>query len=103
MLPIVGIPATVAEGMAPPRDVFCRDAGFEHIQRYVSGLLLSPNKTLQGIYGQLVFTEDASVRRRAMHQAVFEAGWDVDELMASHRAQVSQAHQGRGRTVISLD
>ncbi|MEO1148943.1 MAG: hypothetical protein AAFY26_25555 [Cyanobacteria bacterium J06638_22] len=103
MLPIVGIPATVAEGMAPHRDVFCRDAGFAHIQRYVSGLLLSPNKTLQGIYSQLVFTEDESVSRRAMHQAVFEAGWDVDELMASHRAQVCQVHQGRGRAVVSLD
>ncbi|NET10948.1 MAG: hypothetical protein F6K09_23745 [Merismopedia sp. SIO2A8] len=103
MLPIVGIPATVAEGMAPHREVFGRDEGFAHVQRYVSGLLLSPNKTLQGIYGQLVFSEGEQVSRRAMHQAVFEAGWDVDRLMASHREQVSQSHQGRGREVFSID
>src|SRR4029450_13350448 len=27
-----------------------RDEGFEHVSRYVTGLILSPNKTLQGIY-----------------------------------------------------
>ena len=103
MLPIVGIPATIAEGMAAHRGVFCRAEGFTHIQRYVSGLLLSPNKTLQGIYSQIVWPEGKQVSRRAMHQSVFEAGWDVDALMASHRTQVSTLHQGRGREVISID
>jgi hypothetical protein len=50
MLPIVGVPETIRQGMALYRDVFCREAGFEHISRYVTGLLLSPNKTLQGLY-----------------------------------------------------
>jgi len=36
--------------MAPYREVFCRAEGFDHVSRYVTGLLLSPNKTLQGIY-----------------------------------------------------
>jgi hypothetical protein len=46
MLPIVGVPATIHQGMAMYRDLFCRDQGFEHIERYVTGLILSPNKTL---------------------------------------------------------
>ena len=29
MLPIVGVPETIRRGMAPYRDVFCRDAGFQ--------------------------------------------------------------------------
>ena len=103
MLPLVGIPATVVQGMQPYREVFCRQEGFNHVNRYVSGLLLSPNKTLQGIYGQLVFAEDQQISRRAMHEAVFEAGWDLGLLMSTHRAEVSSQHHGRGYEVISLD
>jgi len=50
MVPLVGVPETIRHGMAPYRDVFCRAAGFDHISRYVTGLILSPKKTLQGIY-----------------------------------------------------
>jgi hypothetical protein len=46
MLPIVGVPETIRRGRAPYRDVFCRDAGFDHVRRYVTGVLRSPNKTL---------------------------------------------------------
>ncbi|MGF1517274.1 MAG: hypothetical protein ACFCVB_05645 [Nodosilinea sp.] len=46
MWPLVGIPQVIAQGMAAYRSVFCRDAGFEHISRYVSGLRLSAHKTL---------------------------------------------------------
>jgi hypothetical protein len=42
---------------------------------------MSPNKTLQGIYSQLVVHEEEKVSRRAMHEAVFEAGWKYQELM----------------------
>ena len=49
MLPITGVPETIARGMAGFRDLFCRKEGFEHASRYVTGLILSPNKTLQGI------------------------------------------------------
>ena len=50
MVPLVGVPETIRRGLAPYREVFCRAEGFDHISRYVTGLLLSPNKTLQGIY-----------------------------------------------------
>jgi hypothetical protein len=50
MLPITGVPETIARGMAGFRDLFCRKEGFEHASRYVTGLILSPNKTRQGIY-----------------------------------------------------
>ena len=50
MMPLVGVPETIRRGLAPYRDVFCRAEGFEHISRYVTGLLLSPHKTLQGLY-----------------------------------------------------
>jgi hypothetical protein len=49
MRPLVGVPETIRCGMAPYRDVFCRAEGFEHLSRSVTGLLLSPHKTLQGI------------------------------------------------------
>jgi hypothetical protein len=76
---------------------------FAHVSRYVTGLLLSPYKTLQGIYSQWVFPEGESVSRRAMHEAVFEAGWDRAGLMVQHRQAVAQRYQGQGRQVIGLD
>src|SRR5512134_2627530 len=103
MLPLVGIPSLVAKGLEAYRPVFCRDAGFEHVSRYVTGLLLSPNKTVQGIYGQHIWPEAQAVSRRAMHAAVFEAGWDSEALMPCHRAVVAGQHRGRGLEVIGLD
>jgi hypothetical protein len=103
MIPIVGIPETIAQGMKGYRQVFRRQAGFEHVSRYISGLLLSENKTLQGIAAQQVYAAGAGASRRAMHAAVFEAGWESEKLMTQHRAQVGKQHQGRGREVISLD
>lgn len=99
---LVSVPRFIKEGLAPYRDLFCREAGFEHVSRYVTGLLLSSNKTLQGVYAQQVWPEAQGVSRRAMHAAVFEAGWDSAGLMGRHRAVVSGAHQGRGLEVMSL-
>ena len=59
MVPLVGVPETIRRGLAPYREVFCRAEGFEHISRYVTGLILSPNKTLQGIYDRQVWEPGA--------------------------------------------
>jgi hypothetical protein len=103
MVPLVGVPEIIRRGMAPYREVFCRAEGFDHVSRYVTGLLLSPNKTLQGIYDVQVWEPGAPRSRRAMHEAVFEAGWAADALMPHHRAVIACEHRGRGREVISLD
>jgi len=57
MLPVVGVPETIRRGLRPYRDLFRRAEGFEHVSRYVTGLIVSPNKTLQGIYAQHVWEE----------------------------------------------
>ncbi len=88
------------------RNVFCRDEGFDHVSRYVTGLIISPNKTLQGIYDLQVWDEKDDRKkpsRRAMHGSVFESGWGSDALIQRHRAVVAADHRGRGREVISLD
>jgi hypothetical protein len=102
MLPVVGVPATSRKGLRPYRDLFRRAEGFEHVSRYVTGLSVSPNKTLQGIYAQQVWGEHKP-RRRTMHEAVFEAGWEAEQLLPRHRALIAPEHQKRGREVISLD
>ena len=33
MLPLVGIPATIAKFLQSYRQVFCKEAGFQHISR----------------------------------------------------------------------
>src|SRR5215471_4775900 len=102
MLPITRVPELSAKGMAKLRSLFCRDEGFEHVSRYVTGLILSPNKTLQGMYALQVWNRQAP-SRRAMHAGVFEAGWDDTALRQRHRAEVASDYRGRGRTVIALD
>ena len=102
MLPIVGIPKTIQRGMLPYRMLFGRAEGFEHVSRYVTGLGLSANKTLQGIYDGQVW-EGGQPSRRAMHEAGFEAGWDAEGLLPRHRAVIAPEHQRRGREVLCLD
>ncbi len=103
MLPLVGIPKTVAKFLKQYRKVFCREAGFKHVTYYINGLLMSSNKTLQGIYSQVVWNEKEKVSRRAMHKAIFEAGWKHKKLMEQHRKVISPIHQGKGREIIALD
>ena len=103
MLPIVDVPETIRQGMAHYRDIFCRDAGFDHVSRSVTGLILSPNKTLQGLYDVQVWATDQAPSRRAMHEAVFAAGWDAERLLSCPRAVIAPAYRGRGRAVLSLD
>jgi hypothetical protein len=102
MLPLVGVPETVRKGLRPYRDLFRREEGFEYVSRYVTGLLVNANKTLQGIYASQVWPEKKP-SRRAMHEAVFEAEWKAEELLPRHRALIAPEHRGRGREVISLD
>jgi hypothetical protein len=102
MLPMVGVPETVRKGLCPYRELFRRDEGFEYVSRYVTGLLVNPNKTLQGIYANQVWLEKKP-SRRAMHEAVFEAQWGAEELLPRHRAVIAPEHRNRGREVISLD
>ena len=85
--------------MAPYRDLFCRDEGFAHLSRYITGLILSPNTTLQGIY-DLQGWDTESPSRRARHAAVVEAQWDVEALRPRQRAVVAQDHGRQGREVI---
>ncbi len=101
MLPLVGIPRTIAKFLKSYRKVFRKEAGWKHISRYINGLLMSPNKTLQGIYSQLVWDEENKVSRRAMHEAIFEAGWKYQELMGEHRKNVAAVHRGKGREIIA--
>ena len=102
MIPIVEVPQTIASQMKNYRNVFCREEGFDHVSRYVTGLIISPNKTLQGIYDLQVWESDKP-SRRSMHGSVFEYGWDSTELIQRHREIVSPSHKGQGREIISLD
>jgi hypothetical protein len=102
MLPVVGVPQTVQRQMRPYRDLVRRSEGFEYVSRYVTGLLISANKTLQGIHANQVW-EGNKPGYRTMHEAVFEAGWEAEELLPRHRRLIAPEHRNRGREVISLD
>ena len=85
------------------RNIFFKDSGFNSICRYVSGLILSPNKTLQGIHSFQSYLHD-STSRRSMHEAVFESNWDDEELMLKYRQNLRNEYsKGKGLSVVSLD
>jgi hypothetical protein len=84
MLPMVSLPPTLQKNLQPYRAVFCRTAGFAQVSRYLAGLLLSPNKTLQGIHAQWVWPQGERVERRSMHASVFESsGLGLRDLNAT--------------------
>ena len=97
MLPITPIPASRLEGLQDYRELFCRDAGFEHIGRYLTGLIVSPNKTLPGIHDLQVWCDGVQVSSRTMHEAVLEAGWQSEQLMPHHRKRVSTNYQAKAK------
>jgi hypothetical protein len=78
MLLMGGVPETMRKGLRPYRDLFRRSEGVEYVSRDVTGVLVSPNKTWQGIYAQQVW-EEHKATRRTMHEAGFEAGGKAEE------------------------
>ena len=103
MIPLVGVPKSIGEYLEQYREVFKRKKGFEIVSRFITGLILSPNKTLESIHSQQFWSEGEGIKRRAMHHAVFEAGWDSEEIMPKHREIIASEHRGKGKEVISLD
>jgi hypothetical protein len=67
MFPVVMVPESPREGLTPYCALFCRDAGCAHIGQYVTGLILSPDKTLQGIYALQVWEDSTHPSRHATH------------------------------------
>ena len=102
--PLVGIPKTIEQAMLPFRPLFAKKQGFSHILHYLTGLFLSPNKTLQGIHHLILPLEQEKTSSRAMHQAVFETPWNSQNLMSQHRELLAKDYKPyKGRSVISLD
>jgi len=79
MLPLVGVPATVAAFLSKYRDLFCRQEGFEHVSRYITGLLLSENKT----EGEYPLPTNLARRKRGKEKSdarsCIWAGWKSEE------------------------
>jgi hypothetical protein len=103
MIPLVGVPKSIAEYLEQYRELFKRKKGFEIVSRFIAGLILSQNKTLESIHSQQFWSEGKGIKRRAMHHAVFEAGWDSEEMMPKHREIIAPEHRVKGEEVISLD
>ncbi len=93
---------TVQRQMRPYRDRFRHRERVEYGSRDVTGLLVSPNKTSQGIDATHVW-EGNNPSYRARHEAGFEAGGEAEELLPRHRRLIAPEHRGRGREGIALD
>ena len=100
---MVGVPEPLRQGLRRYRERLCREAGGAQGSRYMTGLILRPHQTRQGIYDLPVWAPAPPPSRRARHEAVLEAGWDAASLLPHHRAVLAPTPRGCGRAVFSLD
>src|ERR671923_1198113 len=102
LVPIPGLPAMIARGMAGFRALVGRREGVAPVSREVSGLVLRPNQTWQGLDARQVWDRDPP-SRRARPAAVCEAGGESPAVLTRPRGQVARAPHGRGREVSSRE
>ncbi|MGV2829789.1 hypothetical protein ACLFKQ_18290 [Myxosarcina sp. GI1(2024)] len=93
MISLVGVPKSIAEYLEKYRELFKRKKGFETVSRFITGLILSPNKTLEGIHREQFWEKGTGLKRRTMHHAVYEAGWDSEQIMPKHREIIASEHK----------
>jgi DDE superfamily endonuclease/Transposase DDE domain len=101
MPPIVKIPHVVVEGCERFADLFPNQPQRRHLAEYVTGLVVSENKTVSGINAQFVETTDQS----CLNRFLTSADWDVDKVNA-RRLELLQADPAThycDRGVIALD
>ena len=61
MIPLVGVPKSIAKSLEKYRRLFKREKAFETASRFITGLILSPNKTLEAIHSQQVWEEGKEI------------------------------------------
>src|SRR5438105_10841744 len=74
MLPIIRVPEILAKGMESFRKVFCRAEGFEHICRFITGLILSPKRPSKGFMLCKYGRGRRRVGGRCMKRSLSQAG-----------------------------
>lgn len=75
MLPIVGYPSVVSFGLSAFRSVFSKPQ-LRHFGRYVTGLMVCTNRTVQGINDTFFAHPDQS----AMNNFLTDSPWDDEEF-----------------------
>ncbi len=78
MIPILEVPSTIQESLKPYRSAFVREAGFEHIARYLTGLLIFPNKTLQAIHQLQRWPEGQGIYDLKQNKGIINLGTSKD-------------------------
>jgi len=98
---IVEFPHVVAESLDHFGDLFPNQPQRQHLGEYLTGLIVSPNKTVSGINAEFVDTTDQSCFNRFLTEAV----WDVDELNSRRLELLQEDPTTRycDRGVIALD
>lgn len=105
MLPLTSIP-TIVEHYAPHFEHIFSEEAYEHFKRFLSGLLISENKTVEAINRLFVVqARNQSSLNRFMTESPYE-----DELVNDSRLSMLQSHaatrlkgEGMSSGVLSLD
>lgn len=95
MLPLVAIPPTIEKFTQGYQDLFSPEQ-YEHFKRYLTGLLISENKTIQAINGSFVI----EVRNQSsLNRFLTQYNWSTEavnerrlELLRNHPATTPKKH-----------
>lgn len=96
-MPIVCIPPVLNTLLAPYRGLYTKPQ-FGHFRRLVTGLIVSPNKTLQEINDSFLERDQSNLNR-----FVNESPWDGEELNRVRVEQVQEHLQLGERGILVID
>jgi hypothetical protein len=99
MLPIVSHPSVVSFGLSAFRKAFSKPQ-LRHFGEYVTGLMVCPNRTVQGINDSLFARCDQS----ALNHFLTDSPWSEEELDRKRhefvRGRLGELGLGRGDIII---
>ena len=96
-LPIVSVPPIISRLTNPYRGFFTKPQ-FKHFRRLVTGLIVSPNKTLQEINDAYGDTNQSSLNRFVSHSK-----WDLDRLNQRRLSHIRKCVHFTRKGILVID
>ena len=98
IIPIVSIPASIADGLSGYEDLFPRSETFQHIQEYCTGLVVLPKPSILRM--SHCFVDGPS--QSSLNKAITSSPWSA-ECVNQRRIELIQPHHQQGFSVGIVD
>jgi len=99
IIPIVGIPESIEEGLRPYRDLFSRIESYEHIKEYCTGLVVLEKPSINRLAQCMVGGSSQS----SINKAITMSPWSREEVNGRRLELIGGYHKSKGLTIGILD